>query len=480
VPMTTSSADSVAGGTVTFTRQGRTQAYSVARRRMYWRRRAVVLVAAAVVLSGVGWVAAAIGSRSVIASTSRQGVRARAVQLPTLVSLLSELTEIRGRVVSLPIPSVGQSAVYVAGEGLVGASSHEPSVPIASVTKIMTAVIVLKDHPLGSGSGPTFTMTAADHAAWIAAVDNGDSTLEVVARERLTERQMLEALMIPSADNIADYLARWDAGSIRAFVAKMNAMAVSLGLKHTHYADPAGLNTASESTATDQAVLGAYAVGVPGMISVEDHSSVRFPTGNVGTYNPIIGEDGVIGLKSGFTNAAQICLVTAAVRVVDRHSVIVIAVTLGQPSSLWEAGQIDLALVNATTSDLVAYTVFRSGEPVGRVVAGWSTKKLEVLATSSVTVVGWNGLVVKSVVKARVPAKPASGRGWKTGTVMGRVVVSASAGAMPGVSLKLNGYLSAAPAGWLPTTTTRATTTTTRAASTTSSSVKTTAQDSAG
>src|ERR1022692_2129589 len=84
-------------------------------------------------------------------------------------------------------------------------------------------------------------MTAADHAAWIRDVEEGDSSLEVVAGERLTERQLLEGLMIPSACNIADYLARWDAGSVAAFVRKMNATATALGLRHTHYADASGL-----------------------------------------------------------------------------------------------------------------------------------------------------------------------------------------------------------------------------------------------
>ena len=115
--------------------------------------------------------------------------------------------------------------MFVQGVGLVGATADQTSVPMASVTKVMTAIIVLRDHPLGDGSGPTFTMTAANHAAWIHDATHDDSNLDVVAGEHLTERQLLEALMIPSADNIADYLARWDAGSIPAFVKKMNAMA---------------------------------------------------------------------------------------------------------------------------------------------------------------------------------------------------------------------------------------------------------------
>ena len=69
----------------------------------------------------------------------------------------------------------------------------------------------------------------------------------------LTEHQLLEALLVPSADNIADYLATWDAGSIAGFVAKMNATARQLHLRSTHYADASGVNPSSRSTAADQA-----------------------------------------------------------------------------------------------------------------------------------------------------------------------------------------------------------------------------------
>ena len=72
--------------------------------------------------------------------------------------------------------------------------------PIASVTKIMTAYLVLKDHPLvGRSNGPVFVMTGKDHQAWIQASEDGDSNIEILTGERLNERQLLQALMIPSA-----------------------------------------------------------------------------------------------------------------------------------------------------------------------------------------------------------------------------------------------------------------------------------------
>jgi len=320
---------------------------------------------------------------------------------------------------------------------------------MASVTKVMTAVIVLHDHPLGKGSGPTFRMTAADHEAWINAIENGDSTLDVVAGERLTERQLLEALLIPSADNIADYLARWDAGSLAAFVKKMNALAAKLHLTQTHYADASGRDAGSRSTAVDQAILGAYAMSVPGIIPLEDHSFMRFPVvGAVPNYNPVIGQDGVIGLKSGFTDPAACCLVTAARRKVGSRIVLVVSSTLGQPWSLAQAGTVDLGLLDAATADLAVHTVLRANQAVAGVTAGWSHKRLAAVLWAPVTVVGWPGLVVKTVVKAAVSPKPGLGRGWTAGTKMATVEVSTPAAIQQVAPARLNGFLRSAPAGW--------------------------------
>ena len=428
-------------------------------RRTYWRRRAVVFACLAAVVAGSGWLIVVPGARAFVASNDRDTLRLAHVRVPSLVPLVPGVTKIPGTVPRLPFVSTGQSAVLVRGVGFLGATPGETSVPIASVTKVMTAVIVLEDHPLDNGNGPVFTMTAVDHEAWTQAVANGDSSLEVIAGERLTERQLLEALMIPSADNIADYLARWDAGSIPAFVRKMNAMAASLGLSETHYADASGVNPGSRSTAIDQAILGAYAMAVPGLISVEDHAYMRFPVeGTVPSYNPVVGQDGVIGLKSGFTDAAQICLVTAARRKVGDRIVLVVAVTLGQPSSLAGAGDIDLQLLNAATADLGVHQILASFEPVATVSAGWSAKALDVYVPAHMTVVAWAGLTITTAVKTSVPVAPGAGRGWTPGTKMGTVEISSPAAIEAAEPVRLNGFLPSAPPGWSPGATTTLTT----------------------
>src|SRR5712672_2935886 len=117
----------------------------------------------------------------------------------------------------------------------------------------MTAYLVLRDHPLRLGQdGPTITLTDADMADTDRRRRQRESVVPIAAGEQLTERQALQALLLPSANNIAVVLARWDAGSMERFVARMNATARSLGMTHTRYTDPSGYHDTTVSTAVDQ------------------------------------------------------------------------------------------------------------------------------------------------------------------------------------------------------------------------------------
>lgn len=422
-----------------------------ARRRRIYRRRRLSLLGVLCLVGFGSWSLAGSGSPALSASRDPGHAHLAADPKPLLDPVLPQLSVLPGAAPVLPFPGTGESAVFVKGVGVMGATRDEASVPIASVTKVMTAIIILRDHPLGSGSGPVFTMTAADHAAWEQAVANGDSSVEVVAGERLTERQLLEALMIPSACNIADYLARWDAGSIAAFVRKMNLMAAWLGLTETHYADASGVDPGSRSSAIDQAVLGAYAVTVPGMVSIEDHPEMWFPVeGMAPNYNPALGQEGVIGLKSGFTDAAQACLVAAAWREVGGRSVLVVTATLGQPTGLDGAAQVDLQLLSAATDELGQHSVLTAGDVVAHASGAWTSLHPAVIVTAPVSVVGWGGLSLRTQLTGVFPFRSDGGRGWRPGTRVGYLTVSAPAGLLGDGYLWLRGAMPAAPVGWSP------------------------------
>jgi len=130
------------------------------------------------------------------------------------------------RLAAVSWPADGVSAADIGGFGVVAGPGATRPVPIASVAKLMTAYVVLHDHPLPpGGSGPDIAVEPSEAAAYPAQARDGDSLVPVVAGEMVTERQALEALLLPSADNMAWILARWDAGTQDAFVARMNATA---------------------------------------------------------------------------------------------------------------------------------------------------------------------------------------------------------------------------------------------------------------
>jgi serine-type D-Ala-D-Ala carboxypeptidase (penicillin-binding protein 5/6) len=208
-------------------------------------------------------------------------------------------------------------------------------VPIASVAKVMTAYVILHDHPLpANGSGPVITVQSSEAAAYPSQASDGDSLVPVVAGERLTERQALEALLLASADNMAWILARWDAGSQAAFVARMNATARRLSMTGTSYTDPSGLDPSTISTAADQVRLGMAAMRVPALAAIVAMPAAVVPeAGVVRNYNTLLGQDGIVGLKTGSMQAAGGCVVIAAWHHAGARNILIVAATFGQPGT---------------------------------------------------------------------------------------------------------------------------------------------------
>jgi D-alanyl-D-alanine carboxypeptidase (penicillin-binding protein 5/6) len=137
---------------------------------------------------------------------------------------------------------------------------------------------------------------------------------------------------LPSADNMAWILARWDVGSQAAFAARMNAAARSLAMTGTSYTDPSGLDPSTTSTAADQVRLGMAAMQVPALAAITAESTAVVPVaGVVRNTNALLGRDGIVGLKTGSTQAAGGCLLVAAWQQVNEHNILIVAATFGQP-----------------------------------------------------------------------------------------------------------------------------------------------------
>src|SRR5437764_13561064 len=195
-------------------------------------------------------------------------------------------------------PAYGQAAFVQTGQSQVQAGPNQHAAAIASVAKVMTAYLVLRDHPLQSGEdGPAITLTDGDVADTDRRRRQHESVVSIAAGEQLTELQALQALLLPSANNIAAVLARWDAGSEDRFVARMNATARSLGMTHTRYTDPSGYDDATVSTAADQVRIVYRAMRLPAFASIVATPSATLPVaGTVRNTDALLGHDGLAGV----------------------------------------------------------------------------------------------------------------------------------------------------------------------------------------
>jgi D-alanyl-D-alanine carboxypeptidase (penicillin-binding protein 5/6) len=222
-------------------------------------------------------------------------------------------------------PQEGQAAL-VLGNGRPAASPGQRPAPIASLAKVMTAYLTLKGHPL-SGAQDGFTITVTEAEAQVDA--EGQSVVAVQAGEQLTERQLLEALLIPSGNNIARLLAARVAGSETDFVADMNAEARVLGMDHTIYTDPSGFDPGTESTAADQLRVFRRAMRFAVFRQIVATPSVTLPVaGTLTNYNPLIAE-GYAG-KTGSDSAAEGCLAFFTHVKVGRRGATAVGVVMGQ------------------------------------------------------------------------------------------------------------------------------------------------------
>jgi D-alanyl-D-alanine carboxypeptidase (penicillin-binding protein 5/6) len=275
----------------------------------------------------------------------------------------------------------------------------------------MTAYVVLTDHPLKAGSnGPNIKISGAEAAAFGRQLSQGQSLVQVRAGEVISERDALEALMLASANNMAQILARWDGGNVPAFINKMNATAKSLGMSHTHYTDPSGFTPTTKSTATDQLKLAEGAMKRWDYRTITSLKSATIPVhGHIINYNKLLADPAVVGLKTGSMDAAGGCLLFAAHYKIDGQWVMVLGNVFGQTapgkgilSAAWDNSA---TLLKSARANLHSYKIVWKG----RVVGGVPGTKDKLVATKDVKVVGFSGMTMKGSLNAKVTDTTKSG-----------------------------------------------------------------------
>ncbi|MFG2485821.1 hypothetical protein ACGFSI_24070 [Streptomyces virginiae] len=319
---------------------------------------------------------------------------------PTLVMTAKSSYTFEGAKPQLPWPTEGQAYMAAAGLGTLGQSGEQKPVPIASVTKSMTAYIILRDHPIKKGEQGAMIdvdKTAETEGKKNNSTDN-ESTLDTVTEgDKISEYDAIAALMIPSANNIARLLARWDSGSQEAFVKKMNDTAKELGMTNTTYTDPSGLDATTVSTAEDQVKLGLKLVEIETLLDITKKPNWVDPYGKSWrNWNGLTGPTGALGIKTGTTTKAGGNLLFAAQKKVGNTNQLIVGAVLGQhkPPIIDSVLAVSKQLMLATQKSLDGATVVKKGDVVGYVDDGLGGRT-PVVATADVQAVGWSGLTVE-------------------------------------------------------------------------------------
>jgi D-alanyl-D-alanine carboxypeptidase (penicillin-binding protein 5/6) len=321
-------------------------------------------------------------------------------------SLKTREVRLPGMAPSFAWPSSGEAAATVVGVGTVGQVRGSQSVPVAGLAELLAAYVVLADHKLAPGAdGPAIPVTANALAAYQAGQASHELEVPIAAGESLTELQALEGLLVDSGADMATVLAEWDAGSVSAFVAKMNAAASRLGLTSTRITDPSGVDPSTTSTAEDLVRLGEASLSVPVLRQIVSLAQASVPMTTV-VYNPNfdLAHDGIVGIKTASDPTAQGCFLFAAQQNVGGKDVMVVGAVLGQPggplgpnTAAVNAGD---ALVRSVFAALHSFTVFTPGQNVAEVDAAWGSMA-PVTVAQPVDVIGWPGLIATLEVRHR-------------------------------------------------------------------------------
>ncbi|RST11133.1 D-alanyl-D-alanine carboxypeptidase [Streptomyces sp. WAC05374] len=351
----------------------------------------------------------------------------RPLPAPTLAMTATPSFSFKGGKPSLPWPGEGQGYMSATGLGTVDSFGEQKPVPIGSVAKAMTAYVILKEHPLKKGEkGEMIEIDALAEKEGGYDAQNESTLNTVKAGDKISEFDALAAIMIPSANNIARLLARWDAGSEAAFVKKMNDTAKELGMKNTTYTDPSGLNHTTVSSAEDQVKLGEKLVEIPALLEITKMPQWTDPSGKKWrNYNDLVPYDGALGIKTGSTTKAGGNLLFAAHKQVGDTDQLIVGAVLAQYKTpiLGSAIAASKEAMLATQELLENQTVVKKGDVVGHVDDGLGGRT-PVVAAKDVTVVGWSGLTVKLELSNNGRALPHSA---PAGTQVGVLTVGEGA-----------------------------------------------------
>lgn len=343
--------------------------------------------------------------------------------LPALQPTVGQPVQATATGGSLSWPAQGQAAVGIAGTSILETHGKQQPVPIASAAKMITALTVLQKKPLQPGQqGPSLTLDDSDVALYNDYKAQDGSLVKVVAGEKISQYQVLQAVMLPSANNLSDSLAIWAFGSLPAYSQAANQYLQQQGLKNTKVGiDASGMSPTTTSTASDLVRIGELTMNNPVLAQIVGQSTASgIPVvDTIKNVNSLLGTDGIVGVKTGNTEQAGGVFVSASRTTVNGKSVTIVT-AVAQAASLWNALRDTVPLVQSAQKNFRPITLAEKGKVVGYYEIPWGGQVAAVtddtLATSA-----WGG----STVRARIQLKdlPATSQAGET---VGKIILPKS------------------------------------------------------
>jgi D-alanyl-D-alanine carboxypeptidase (penicillin-binding protein 5/6) len=307
----------------------------------------------------------------------------------TTASVVSITSEVEAMQLQWPAAT---SALGARGFGPLAVNGSQIARPTASIAKIITALAVLEKEPLGKGQqGPPLIMTKADQQLFDTYYGIGGSVVKVVVGGSLSEYQALQAMLLPSANNMADTTAIWAFGSMEAYLQYANKMVERMGMHDTVVAvDASGMSPATKSTPRDLIRLGEFALSHPVIAEIVAQKSAVIPMhGPISSANSRLGFNNIIGIKTGLTDEAGGCFLFAAEHTIEGQTVTVIGVIMGANNLATALSQSE-PLLNSALPYFQTKTVVEAGEVFASYATPWGDSA-DVVAKQDVRLLAWRG-----------------------------------------------------------------------------------------
>lgn len=321
--------------------------------------------------------------------------------LPTTSPKLTSLQSLTQPAANLAWPDYGSGAVGAVGfDGTLAKYGDQSPRPIASITKVITALLVLQAKPINvDEEGPSIELTQADVEIYNRGIAAGAAVQPVRAGSSITERQALETILLPSAANYSETLAIWAYGSIDAYLSAANSWLADHNLSQTGVDDTSGLSPNDVSSPGDLIELGKLALANPALASIVATKQATIPdVGTISNSNHLLGKSGINGIKTGTTSAAGACMLFSNVITVGGESVKVVGVLLGADNRGQQESDVTDLLVSVEPAFRMVKLVSRNQEFASYKSSWGQTAKL--ISNKDVSEVIWADTPISIKVQA--------------------------------------------------------------------------------